>query len=163
LRRARLDRGALPYTLATYYVAGLPAASLWTGAHVFVLDDVGGAVEAFSDGVNWRRVTDRTILSAVLATSLDADAATSGSLSVVVGPYMISTGAATGTMSAASIVAAGLSAVAAAVATLGTPPKVSGDLTSTGTASGILGAMVRQSAGLQSAGSATGVMEGVAA
>lgn len=163
LRRARVDRGALPYTLAAYYVAGLPAASLWTGAHVFVLDDVGGAVEAFSDGTNWRRVTDRTILSAVLETALGSDSATAGNLDAVVGPYMISTGAAAGAMSAAAFLASGLSAIGAAVATLGTPPKVPGDLDATGAASGVLGALARQSAALQSAGGATGVLEGVAA
>lgn len=30
---------------------------------IFVSDDVGGSVPAFSDGTNWRRVTDRDIIS----------------------------------------------------------------------------------------------------
>jgi hypothetical protein len=30
---------------------------------IFVPDETGGAVPAFSDGANWRRVTDRNIVS----------------------------------------------------------------------------------------------------
>jgi hypothetical protein len=30
---------------------------------IYVSDETGGAVMAFSDGTNWRRVTDRQIVS----------------------------------------------------------------------------------------------------
>ena len=30
---------------------------------VYVLDETGGAVPAFSDGTDWRRVTDRVVIS----------------------------------------------------------------------------------------------------
>lgn len=46
-----------------YVKAGLPAASAMQGAIVFVGDEAGGAVIAFSDGTNWRRLTDRAIVS----------------------------------------------------------------------------------------------------
>lgn len=41
--------------------AALPA--LRTGSLVFVIDEAGGAVLAFCDGTNWRRVTDRAVVS----------------------------------------------------------------------------------------------------
>jgi hypothetical protein len=44
--------------------AALPAAAAaGAGALVHVTDEAGGAVTAFSDGTNWRRVTDRAIVS----------------------------------------------------------------------------------------------------
>ena len=46
----------------SYTVAGLPAAGN-AGAMLFVTDETGGAVPAFDDGTNWRRVTDRAIVS----------------------------------------------------------------------------------------------------
>ena len=48
--------------LDEYEVAALPPAS---GAKklIYVKNASGGAVVAFNDGTNWRRVTDRTILS----------------------------------------------------------------------------------------------------
>ncbi len=46
----------------TYTVATLPSAA-GAGAMIFVSDEAGGAVVAFSDGTNWRRVTDRAIVS----------------------------------------------------------------------------------------------------
>jgi len=33
------------------------------GALLYVTDEAGGAVMAFSDGTNWRRVTDRAVVS----------------------------------------------------------------------------------------------------
>jgi hypothetical protein len=51
-----------PLVLASYTVAGLPGAS-GAGQLVYVSNESGGAVVAFSDGVNWRRVTDRAIVS----------------------------------------------------------------------------------------------------
>lgn len=52
-----------PVVVPTYTVAGLPAASVGTGATVFVSNESGGATIAFSDGTNWRRVADRAIVS----------------------------------------------------------------------------------------------------
>ncbi|MEL6915496.1 MAG: DUF2793 domain-containing protein [Pseudomonadota bacterium] len=49
---------------ANYTVATLPgAASAGAGAMVFVSDASGGAVMAFSDGSDWRRMTDRAVVS----------------------------------------------------------------------------------------------------
>jgi hypothetical protein len=47
----------------SYTVATVPSAALGAGQIIYVSDDVGGAVLAFSDGTNWRRVTDRAIIS----------------------------------------------------------------------------------------------------
>ena len=44
------------YTLAT-----LPAAV--SGGVIYVTDETGGAVLAFSDGSSWRRITDRALVS----------------------------------------------------------------------------------------------------
>jgi hypothetical protein len=30
---------------------------------IYVSDEAGGAIPAFSDGTNWRRVTDRAVVS----------------------------------------------------------------------------------------------------
>ena len=49
--------------LPTYTVAGLPSAALYPWQLVGVTNEAGGAVVAFSDGTNWRRVTDRTTVS----------------------------------------------------------------------------------------------------
>jgi hypothetical protein len=49
--------------VGSYTVLGLPAAALsGTGAIVYVSNEIGGAVLAFSDGLVWRRVTDRAIV-----------------------------------------------------------------------------------------------------
>lgn len=48
--------------LHSYTVATLPEVPSEPGL-IFVSDETGGAVPAFSDGTNWRRVTDRTIVS----------------------------------------------------------------------------------------------------
>jgi len=48
---------------AVYTVATVPTASSYTGAIIMVSDETGGYVPAFSDGTNWRRVTDRAIVS----------------------------------------------------------------------------------------------------
>lgn len=50
--------------LPTYTVAGVPSASTHgAGAMIYVSNESGGAVVAFSDGTNWRRVTDRAVIS----------------------------------------------------------------------------------------------------
>ncbi len=50
-------------TLPSYTVATLPDATIYTGRMIYVSDESGGSVPAFSDGTNWRRVTDRVIVS----------------------------------------------------------------------------------------------------
>ena len=52
-----------PLPLESYTVATVPTASLWDGSLIYVSDETGGAVPAFSDGTNWRRVTDRAVVS----------------------------------------------------------------------------------------------------
>ena len=60
LASARLD---MPDVLKvkSYTVSTLP--TVVAGGVIFVTDETGGAVLAFSDGTNWRRSTDRTIVS----------------------------------------------------------------------------------------------------
>lgn len=49
---------------ASFTVAGAPsAAASGAGAMIFVSNESGGAVPAYSDGANWRRVTDRAVIS----------------------------------------------------------------------------------------------------
>ena len=50
--------------LESYTVATLPTVPAATSPGlIYVSDETGGAVPAFSDGTNWRRVTDRAIVS----------------------------------------------------------------------------------------------------
>lgn len=49
-------------TLPSYTVATLPPVTSQPGM-IFVSDESGGAVPAFSDGTNWRRVTDRAVIT----------------------------------------------------------------------------------------------------
>jgi hypothetical protein len=49
--------------LRSYTVATVPTASSYTQGLIYVSDETGGSVIAFSDGTNWRRVTDRAIIS----------------------------------------------------------------------------------------------------
>jgi hypothetical protein len=51
-----------PIELAAYAKADLPSADK-DGLLIFVTDDVGGAVPAFSSGGQWLRVTDRAVIS----------------------------------------------------------------------------------------------------
>jgi hypothetical protein len=51
-----------PVGLGSFTVATLPSAST-AGRLIYVSDETGGAVIAFSDGTNWRRVTDRAVVS----------------------------------------------------------------------------------------------------
>ncbi len=46
----------------SYTVAALPSAAT-AGQIIYVSNEAGGAVLAFSDGTNWRRVTDRAVVS----------------------------------------------------------------------------------------------------
>jgi len=45
-----------------FTVSALPSA-IGTGQMIFVSNETGGATMAFSDGTNWRRITDRAIVS----------------------------------------------------------------------------------------------------
>jgi hypothetical protein len=48
--------------LPVYAKAALPPAAP-AGQMIYVSDDTGGAVVAFSDGSDWRRVTDRAVIA----------------------------------------------------------------------------------------------------
>ncbi len=53
-----------PIRCGSFVKAALPnAATSGAGAMIYVPDEVGGAVLAFSDGTAWRRVTDRLVVS----------------------------------------------------------------------------------------------------
>lgn len=57
-----LARYAIQQPLASFTVSTLPSAAV-AGKLIFVTDESGGAVPAFSDGTNWLRITDRAIVS----------------------------------------------------------------------------------------------------
>jgi hypothetical protein len=59
--RARV-RG-FPVVLAAFNKVDLPDASRWVGSWIFVRDDVGGPIPAFSDGTAWKRCTDGAVVS----------------------------------------------------------------------------------------------------
>ena len=48
---------------SSYTVLTAPDATLYTGAWIFISNETGGSVMAFSDGSNWLRCTDREIIS----------------------------------------------------------------------------------------------------
>jgi hypothetical protein len=50
------------FVLPSFTTTTLPSASV-AGAMIYVTNETGGAVPAFADGTNWRRVTDRAIVS----------------------------------------------------------------------------------------------------
>ena len=53
-----------PIKAQAYDVAALPSpSSTGAGAIIYVSDEVGGATLAFSDGTDWRRVSDRAVVS----------------------------------------------------------------------------------------------------
>ncbi len=53
-----------PVRTGSYTITTLPgAATVGEGAMIYVSDESGGAVMAFSDGTNWRRMTDRAVVS----------------------------------------------------------------------------------------------------
>lgn len=51
-----------PIYAESYTVATLPSAAT-AGGLIYVSDETGGPVMAFSDGTNWRRMTDRAVVS----------------------------------------------------------------------------------------------------
>ncbi len=60
----RAAKFQVPPIAPSYTVATLPSAStVGAGAMVYVSNESGGPVLAFSDGTNWRRVTDRAVVS----------------------------------------------------------------------------------------------------
>jgi hypothetical protein len=63
LERLRQQRRAAPVPLPGFAKADLPSASSYPRCLIFVTDEGGGAVPAFSDGSAWRRVTDRAVVS----------------------------------------------------------------------------------------------------
>lgn len=52
-----------PFRLKSYAVADLPEPAKWANGLISVPDESGGATIAFSDGTNWRRLTDLAIVS----------------------------------------------------------------------------------------------------
>ncbi|MDA8956901.1 hypothetical protein N9H30_00865 [bacterium] len=52
-----------PVEFPRYSVSGVPDATAYIGHMVFINNETGGPVMAFSDGTNWRRVTDRAVIS----------------------------------------------------------------------------------------------------
>jgi hypothetical protein len=50
-------------TLPSFTVATLPSAADNPQMMIYVSNETGGAVPAFSDGTNWRRVTDRNVVA----------------------------------------------------------------------------------------------------
>lgn len=53
----------LPPRVTRYTVATLPSAATYQDGLITVSDETGGYVLAFSDGTNWRRVTDRAVVA----------------------------------------------------------------------------------------------------
>lgn len=47
----------------SFTVAGVPTAAGHAGKTIFVINETGGPVLAFSDGTSWRRVTDRAVIA----------------------------------------------------------------------------------------------------
>lgn len=50
------------FQMEPFAKAALPSAAL-PYRFIIVTDEVGGLVPAFNDGTNWRRVTDRAVVS----------------------------------------------------------------------------------------------------
>ena len=63
LARDGTEAMTAPIVLASYLKTQLPTASAYTAGLIYVSNEAGGAVPAFSDGTNWRRVTDRAVVS----------------------------------------------------------------------------------------------------
>ena len=62
--KAATYRLNLTPTAVNYVVADLPSASeSGAGSIIYVSDETGGSVLAFSDGTDWRRSTDRAVVA----------------------------------------------------------------------------------------------------
>lgn len=59
--RLTSESGVVP--LKKFVMARLPPASKHVGGMIYISDEAGGATPAFSDGVDWRRVSDRAVVS----------------------------------------------------------------------------------------------------
>lgn len=55
--------GRQPRKVAEYTIATLPDAAKWKRHEIYVTNESGGEVLAISDGTNWRRQTDRAVVS----------------------------------------------------------------------------------------------------
>ena len=62
IAKMRFPPEVRPIQLPRYSVSALPSAAQ-DGLLIYVVDETGGAVPAFSDGTTWRRVTDRAGVS----------------------------------------------------------------------------------------------------
>lgn len=59
-----INGSKVQHKLTSYTVGTVPSASSsGAGSQIYVSNETGGAVVAFSDGTNWRRVTDRAVIS----------------------------------------------------------------------------------------------------
>lgn len=57
------EAATAPVLLRSYTVATVPDADIYPNGLIYVSDETGGAVPAFSDGTSWRRVTDRNVIA----------------------------------------------------------------------------------------------------
>lgn len=62
-RELRARARGFPVVLAPFPKADLPDPARWANSWIYVTDDAGGPVPAFSDGTSWRRGTDRNVIS----------------------------------------------------------------------------------------------------
>lgn len=58
-----VDDTALIFQAKSYTVATLPAAATYPRGVIYVSNEAGGTTLAVSDGVSWRRVQDRAVVS----------------------------------------------------------------------------------------------------
>jgi len=56
-------RAAGPLILPSFTVGTVPSVTVFEGGLIYVTDEVGGRVPAYSDGTNWRRVSDGAVIS----------------------------------------------------------------------------------------------------
>lgn len=57
------NRLRLPVRLPEFTVSTLPDAADFIRCWIYVGNESGGAIPAFSDGTNWRRASDRAIVT----------------------------------------------------------------------------------------------------
>lgn len=65
-RRVELEiqeQAQQPVALPSFTTSDLPDSVTFRQRWIYVTDEAGGAVPAFSDGVAWRRCTDRAVVS----------------------------------------------------------------------------------------------------
>jgi hypothetical protein len=60
--QAAFTRQGTAHKMPTHTVATLPAVSL-PSRWIYVSDEAGGAIPAYNDGTNWRRASDRAVVS----------------------------------------------------------------------------------------------------